>query len=174
MTHIRFGTSKIVMTAFFSIFTDTSFSIELNTGILAACLPALRPLFTWLLETAAALKTSGLRSRTGPNGARHRYYVQEDDIKLGSLPSRSTLTKQSYGVSVSGGKMGSSDDERTLYGQGSARGSGPMSKLEESIGENDSGSEENILPAQQTRVHMPRERDQGRGIVRTTEVLISR
>lgn len=70
--------------------------------------------------------------------------------------------------------MGSSDDERTLYGQGSARSGGPMSKLEESIGENDSGSEENILPAQQTRVHMPRERDPKRGIVRTTEVLISR
>ena len=70
--------------------------------------------------------------------------------------------------------MGSSDDERTLYGQGSARGSGPMSKLEESIGENDSGSEGYILPTQQTRVHMPRERDPKRGIVRTTEVLISR
>lgn len=70
--------------------------------------------------------------------------------------------------------MGSSDDERTLYGQNSARGNGPMSKLEESIGENDSGSEENISPVQQTRAHMPRERDQKRGIVRTTEVMISR
>lgn len=72
--------------------------------------------------------------------------------------------------------MGSSDDETTLYAQMSGKGSGPMSKLEESIGENDSGSEENILPVQQTRVHMPRERDdyQRRGIVRTTEVTISR
>ena len=100
--------------------------------------------------------------------------MQEDDIKLGSMPSRSTHTKQSYGVSVSGGKKGSSDDERTLYAQPGAKGSGPMSKLEESIGEHDGGSEESILPVQQTQVHVPREREQRRGIVRTTEVTISR
>jgi hypothetical protein len=70
--------------------------------------------------------------------------------------------------------MGSSDDEGTLYGQGSTRGSGTMSRVEESFGENDSGSKENIMPVQQTRVHMPRERDQRRGIVRTTEVTVSK
>jgi hypothetical protein len=65
-------------------------------------------------------------------------------------------------------------DERILYRQNSARGSGPMSQLEESMGEIDTGSVGNILPEQQTGVHLPRELDQRRGIVRMTEVTISR
>ena len=150
----------------------TSLSVEMNTGILAASLPALRPLFAFLLETATAIKTSGLRGRSGPNSSRHRYYIQEDDIKLGSLPSRSTLSKHGYGVSVVGGKS-LSDDESTIYRQRSATNSGPMSKLEQSLEEPDSGSEENILPLQ-NRAHLPRERDQRRGIMRTTEVMVSR
>jgi hypothetical protein len=148
----------------------------MNTGILAACLPALRPLFAFLLETATAIKTSGLRGRSaGSGGIQGRYYIHEDDVKLGSMPSRSTIiSKQGYGVTVIGGLPG--DDDRRIYRQPSSTSSGPMSKLEASIGENDSGSEENILPLQvHSRVHMPKDRNRtGRGIMRTTEVMISR
>ena len=104
-------------------------------------------------------------------------------MKLGSLPSRSTA----YGVSVVAGPRPTSDDkdcERTLYSQSSMTSSGPMSKLEASIGENDTGSEENILAIRrQIAAHMPRERerhlydrerDRNRGIMRTTEVVVSR
>jgi len=158
--------------------------IEINTGILAACLPALRPIFAFLLETANGLRSSSARRRV-PNssgsGVRGRYYIQEDSMKLGSLPSRSTA----YGVSVVSGPRPRSEDkdfERTLYSQSSITSSGPMSKLEASIGENDTGSEENILAIRrQIAAHMPRERplyererDRNRGIMRTTEVVVSR
>jgi len=142
--------------------------VELNVGILAACLPTLRPLFAFLLETASAIRSSGLRGRSG-SGARGRYYAHPDDVKLGSVPSRSTLGKQGYGVTVSGG----SGSERRLHSQPSSASSGPMSKLEASI---ESGSEENILPTPiETRVQLPSQRDRtGRGIMRTTEVMVSR
>jgi len=95
-------------------------------------------------------------------------------VKLASIPSRSTLSKHGgYGVTVVAARTG--DDERRVYRQPSSISSGPMSKLEASIGENDSASDENILPLQvHTRVHLPKDRDRhGRGILRTTEVMIS-
>jgi hypothetical protein len=55
---------------------------------------------------------------------------------------------------------------------------GPMSKLEQSITENDSGSEETIFSASMKgkhRVHLPPPQvERPRGILRTTEVMVSR
>jgi len=154
----------------FEIWND----VELNTGIMAACLPALRPLFTSFLETANNIKTNGLRHTVlGSSKARHRYQLQEEDMKMSPLPTRSTIRgKQGYGVMVSGGGRTTYEERNTDFG--------PMSKLEQSITENDSGSEENILPAQikgKHRVHMPPtqvQRERPRGILRTTEVMVSR
>jgi len=74
---------------------------------------------------------------------------------------------------VSGGGRATYEERNTEFG--------PMSKLEQSITENDSGSEEGILPAQikgKHRVHMPPppqvQRERPRGILRTTEVMVSR
>lgn len=115
-----------------------------------------------------------MRGLSGPT--RHRYYVQEDQIKMGSLHSRST--KHGYGVSVNGVSVSGGKsvlEERELYKMRSASGSGPTSKLEQSITENDSGSEENILPKAQLRERpLPPTHRPARGIVRTTEILISR
>jgi len=156
--------------------------IEINTGILAACLPALRPIFAFLVDTAKIRSTA---RRTGGSRPAGHYYVQEDDdVKLSSLPSRSTLGKHggAYGVSVVGGIRPSDDKEfeRILRRQGSYASSGPMSRLEASIRDNDSESEENVLPQRQLAAHLKdivrqaHERDRNKGIVRTTEVRISR
>jgi len=158
------------------------FRIEINTGILAACLPALRPIFAFLIDTA---KLRSSARRTGGTRATGHYYIHDDDdVKLSSLPSRSTLSKHggAYGVSVVGGIRPSDDKEfeRTLRRQGSSASSGPMSRLEASIREHDTGSEENILPQRHLAAHLKdmerqaHERERNRGIVRTTEVMISR
>jgi hypothetical protein len=93
--------------------------------------------------------------------------MQEDDINLGSMPSRSTTT-HGYGITISGGKPGPFDEERNVFG----KMSGPMSKLERSVEESNSGSEENILPLQQKEAYLPCE--EKKGIIRTTEIMISR
>lgn len=95
-------------------------------------------------------------------------------MKLASIPSRSTLSRPGYGVTVIGGRV---EGERRLYRQPSSGSSGPMSKLEASIGEYDSaGSEENIVPLHvQSRAYMPKERERDEnGITRTFEVMVSR
>ena len=141
----------------------------MNTGILAACLPTLRPLFASLLETANAFSRSGIR----PHGTRQHYFLQEEDVKLATIPSRSTIGKHSYGVSVmaAGRRASGSEDGSTVHGRGSLS---PMSKLEQNVIDNESGSEETILPIHSNaRVHLP-PRDVRRGIMRTTEVMVSR
>ena len=160
----------------------------MNTGILAACLPALRPLFAFLLETATNIKASGFRRSGLTSAARHKYYIQDEDMKMASLPSRSgtVTTKNGYNITViRSGPTGQKVplDEQSIYRKGSDTSSGPMSRLEQSITENDSGSEETIWAVQGVqdiqggqRAYIPRERDrnQRRGTLRTTEVLVSR
>jgi len=96
--------------------------VETNIGILAACLPALRPIFAFILETASTFKTSRTRRKTGTQA----YYGQDSrhSIKLGSIPSRERQIRKETTIVVS---------------------RGPMSKLEASIGELDNGSEEYII-----------------------------
>lgn len=142
----------------------------MNTGILAACLPTLRPLFAALLETATAIK-SNPRGRSNISGAGGKYYIQNE---LEMTPSRSTLSRPGYGVTVIGGPL--MEGEKRLYRQGSATSDGPMSKLEASIEESDSGSEENILPVRvPMRARIVRRSDKNdNGIMRTTEVVVTR
>ncbi|KAH6711072.1 hypothetical protein BKA61DRAFT_695010 [Leptodontidium sp. MPI-SDFR-AT-0119] len=176
----------------FQIWND----IEMNTGILAACLPSLRPLFASMLETANTIKVSGLRGKkNGLGGSVHgRYYLHEDELKMSPMRSRSTtaLGNKGYKITVIGGGRTSPEDPK-VYRQPSLVSSGPMSKLEQSITENDSGSEDNMmvpmpLPLQgRQRAYLAREREQERqrdraerpkerpkGILRTTEVMVSR
>ncbi|TAQ89354.1 hypothetical protein B7494_g2354 [Chlorociboria aeruginascens] len=166
------GGAILAVTGFFTSFAclvALARFIELNSGILAACFPALRPLFSFILETASSHLRSSQRRNSVISNSRHRYYVQDDDIKLNSLPSHSTMMgSPGYGVTVSGGT-----ENGTLYSSPSVTSTGPTSKLEQSIEENDSGSDENILPALLHQVYAPG-RDPRRGIMRTTEVMITR
>jgi hypothetical protein len=117
-------------------------------------------------------------------GARHRYFPQQDDKELLSMPSRSTFSgnkEEYYGVKISGGNP-SFDDETSSV---------PTSRLEKAIEENDSGNEERVMPRLQglhkAYVQRGRERrdsrdwrdqrdwkDPGKGIFRTTEVSVTR
>jgi len=166
--------------------------IEINTGILAACLPSLRPLFSSILETATSMKLSGNRGNKKGSGdtPQGRYYLQEDEFKMSPVPrSNTALGNKGYKITVIGGGKGQTEDS-DLYRHPSLASSGPMSKLEQSITENDSGSEDNIMvpipvPSQgRDKVYMEREREDDRrrversrerpkGILRTTEVSIS-
>jgi hypothetical protein len=91
---------------------------------------------------------------------------------MSPLPTRSLLRgKQGYGVEVRGGS-------RSVYD--SRRDFGPMSKLEQSVAESDTGSEEvmffePIKGKGKQRMHMPPPQvERPRGILRTTEVMVSR
>jgi len=78
-------------------------------GILAASLPALRPLFKRMLETTREMRSKtrgtgaaygeGYASNGGLGGTRHKYYPQEDIMGL------STLTR-------GGNKEGGGDENR--------------------------------------------------------------
>ena len=66
-------------------------SIELNVGIVASSLPALRPLFATLIDSTKAFITSGGRSGNRSTvGTKHRdtarYYAQKGSIGLNSMP----------------------------------------------------------------------------------------
>ncbi len=167
----------------------------MNTGILAACLPSLRPLFASMLETANTMKVSGLRGKkSGLGGSVHGRYYLHEDMKMSPLRSHSTtaLGSKGYNITVMGGGRIPSDEPK-LYRQPSLASSGPMSKLEQSITENDSGSEDNVMVPMplslqgRQRAYLARERERERerdraerprerpkGILRTTEVMISR
>ncbi|RQM05729.1 hypothetical protein DH86_00003574 [Scytalidium sp. 3C] len=81
-------------------------AIELNIGIIAACLPALRPLFAFILETTKAFTTRhGGSSSNNTKG--HKYYMHEDGIGLGSMGNsavqsrvRTQTDKDKYDVRV--------------------------------------------------------------------------
>ena len=76
-------------------FNDSYFiwnSIELNVGITASSLPALRPLFASLIDSTKAFITSGGRSgNRSAGGTNHRdtarYYAQKGSIGLNSMPN---------------------------------------------------------------------------------------
>lgn len=141
----------------------------MNTGILAACLPSLKPLFASILKTATTLKASGHRSkRAGFVGSVHgRYYLCEDGMKISPLPSRSTtaLSSKGYKITVIGRIP---LDEPRIYRQPSLASSGPMSKLGRSMTGNDSGSEDNMLVPMplslqgRQRAYLARERERER------------
>ncbi|KAF2458433.1 hypothetical protein BDY21DRAFT_284201 [Lineolata rhizophorae] len=88
--------------------------IEMNIGIIAACLPAIKPLFAWFLETARNITTgSGLRSREYHKGASSLGYIKhtakDQSVVMDSLPSRNAP----YNVNVTSGASspdGTTDD----------------------------------------------------------------
>jgi hypothetical protein len=162
-------------------------SVEMNTGILAACLPTLRPLFASILKNASSQKLSESVGRTKNPLDRNHYYPEDDGKELMSMPSHSTLdgAKEGYGVRISGGRS-PFDDERRLYRQDSVSSS-PTSRLEKAIEENDSGSDEHMVPGLQGlhNAYMKRTdrrdwrdtrvwKDPSRGILRTTEISVTR
>lgn len=110
-------------------------SIELTLGIIAASLPALKPLFNWLLETAKSL-TMKSRSRTGAqNSKRHsslNYFKKGTGIELQSVGDTDTDKdmksngKGMYSVKVTGDgwdeEKGEQSQERILPMQGAGIG----------------------------------------------------
>ncbi|KAK0109745.1 hypothetical protein ONS95_002422 [Cadophora gregata] len=144
------------------------------------------------------MKASGLRSKKkGFCGSIHRhYYLHEEDLKMSPMRSRSTTALGSRGYKITvlgGGSGGISPEDPKLYRQPSLASSGPMSRLEHSITENDSGSEDNMMVPMpfsfqgRQRAYLVREWERERespraerpnkrpkGILRTTEVMVSR
>lgn len=171
--------------------------MELNIGILAASLPALRPLFTWMFETAKTFNNTRFGTR------RHGGYTRnnEDTVKLSSMPSRSdTLSsnggKEEYKVSVTSGQGGGALTSHSPLGRklslkkGSKENNAPKSRLEKTIAEEDAWSDEErditvgiALSGQKDRSQEPGgnrvdgfwgNASAGGGIMRTTEVYVSR
>jgi len=87
-------------------------------GILAACLPALRPLFAWVLDTSndATYRTTHTRRQT----TKEQYFGQAS-IRLSSINSGDQPIRK----------------ERIICG--------PMSRLEQSIRDMENESEEYII-----------------------------
>lgn len=86
--------------------------IGLNVGILAACFPALRHLFAWLLETASALRDTGLRRTALGSNASNTNYRPKQERNLEAMPSRSTTNlghQKGYRITVIGGGKVSDD-----------------------------------------------------------------
>ncbi|RDW92530.1 hypothetical protein BP5796_01924 [Coleophoma crateriformis] len=76
-------------------------AVELYVGILAASLPALRPLFISLLETAHSLRSRNGRSGLPHSNSRHKYYMQENSVGMHPMPSsRPSVAQSRYGGSV--------------------------------------------------------------------------
>lgn len=133
---------------------------ELAVGIIAACLPALRPLFAFLLDKASSTFASGNAGLS----TRHKYYMQSNDINLSAVGKRDDSEGARgdgrYGVSVT-------SNGRDFYEERVPRR--PMGKLEQSLTEGEGDSDENILPIQDVEMN-------GRAnnrIVKTTEVRVT-
>lgn len=101
-------------------------------------------------------------------------------MKLGSLPTQSTTSLSNgkgYNITVIGGGRRSSESE--LNRVPSLTSSAPTSRLERDI-RDDSGSDEQMvmpLPMQGKRAYAPADsqvKERPRGIMRTTEVMVSR
>ncbi|KAK0664703.1 hypothetical protein DIS24_g215 [Lasiodiplodia hormozganensis] len=159
--------------------------IELNIGIVAACLPALKPLFNWFLETARAITSSGGRSgnrrRTGYSGygsrsTAHGYMKQQDSFAMASI-SRSRADAElgkvdPYVAKVSVG-VKEVDRELPLASDASRDSGGAVSKASKE-GEKEWDSEARKTSDDGILSHAggsPRPR--GRVILRTTEVHVS-
>lgn len=160
--------------------------MELNIGIIAACLPTLRPLFSWLFVTAKTINASVHFPTT-----RRRYVrtVDEENIKLSQVPSHadtiSSSGKDGYHISVIGGHgngpLDSHKTSRRLSLNLGREHSRPKTKLERSIVEQEQREQD-----RDTRVGVAvGDRGPGQtesqwgtgaigGIMRTTEVFVSR
>lgn len=130
----------------------TFISIELDVGIMAATLPALKPAFRWLLETAKALTTGVTHPRSGRAYKRNSSlgYVQQRDVsvvQLGQLHNQDSDGCMKYPRSV---RIEGGEDESTVG----------MSRPESN------GSSDGILIVEDVQ--------QVKGIVKTTKVTMRR
>ena len=95
---------EVLLSTFFTT-PDYSYSnryaiwnfVELTVGIYAACLPALRPLFSFILDKANS--TFNSRGATDLNKTNHKYYMQSNDINLSSVPNDRNNSDR-YGVTI--------------------------------------------------------------------------
>ncbi|KAL1652045.1 hypothetical protein SLS58_000169 [Diplodia intermedia] len=163
--------------------------IELNIGIVAACLPALKPLFNWFLETARAITSSGGRSGTrrptgyagyGSRSTTLGYMKQQDSFAMASL-SRSRgdtelgkidqyVAQVSVGVKEVGKKDPRLDTGLPLSSNGSRDSGGSVSKASKE-GEKDWDSEARKTSGDGILTHEDGgSRPRGHVILRTTEV----
>lgn len=122
--------------------------VQTNVGIVAACMPALRPLFSFLADSISSRGRS--RAPSHGNRAGHSGYYRQND---------------SSGAAGSGLRsIGRDGNSIPLKDYPGASGLEAGNKTKITIRENknwgDSGSEEGILPYQ------------GTGIVRTTEFIV--
>jgi len=115
---------EVLLASFFNnmdtFFNDTFViwtAVEANVGILAACLPALRPLFAWALDTAAMTFRTTHTHRQTPK----EQYYRKNSIRLSSMNSGDRQIRKETTITVS---------------------HVPMSRLEQSIVDIDNESEE--------------------------------
>lgn len=158
--------------------------IELNIGIVAASLPALKPLFSWFLDTARAITSSGGGGNRRPTGysrsASLGYQKQPDSSSFaltGMSRSRGDaeagkLDAYVAQVSAGGKEHGMLDSRLGHVSPDGSRGSGGTISKEGDKGwdpdDARKNSEEGILPHVGTS-----SRPRGGVILRTTEVHVS-
>ncbi|KAF2138346.1 uncharacterized protein K452DRAFT_311699 [Aplosporella prunicola CBS 121167] len=160
-------------------------SIELNVGIMAASLPALKPLFSWFFDAARAMTTSnGQPGTTKHTNGRHMLpstyayqrgtnnlgYLKQDDtnVALTSLSSTHMETQTDYVAEVSGPAK---EHHGGLLSHHHHRGGGSAGKETVSVGGSSTGKEWD-MDARKTSAEGILPEDGCVGIVRTTEVRV--
>jgi len=98
-------------------------SVELSVGIIAACLPSLRPLFKNLLETTRSYTGSRNRITDYAAGSRHKFRRQDDsglEYGLGVIQQKEPVVRISTiaGVHSPGGRRTDSEESILHYAQG--------------------------------------------------------
>ncbi|KAG4411161.1 hypothetical protein IFR04_015701 [Cadophora malorum] len=136
--------------------------VQLNVSIIASCMPALRPLFSWLSDAVS----SGHRTRgpTGSHGNTRSGYFRQYDSSGNGHKSAGGSAMRSFGGKDSGSDVPLRDLEANNGVGGSAfvsanasqRSEGDKSWIDTT---GDSGSEKDILPM---------DMHGSRGIIRTT------
>lgn len=135
--------------------TDVWQIVEMNIGIVAACLPTLKPLFITFFEKARALTSNHKTRRTGRSHDAAGYYKQEEPSSM-SL-SNLVNSKSGYKTQVVSMHVRPCDDdaEEPTYGQWPTHGKGKDTDEEPLNGH------ERPLPTR------------NRGIMQTREVYVS-
>ncbi|KAL1798660.1 hypothetical protein ACET3X_002697 [Alternaria dauci] len=145
--------------------------VELHVGIIAACLPAMKPLFADFFGQVRSLATKG--RTTGSNGInstpfRSNGYMKHNDMR----PGNSFAMKNMSENSSSTGRDPYTEDAvlgKETYHVEAGRGRG-MSRPRSQAGESDESILDHEVGMADRRSVLPR----GMTIVRTTEVNISR
>ena len=98
--------------------------MELSIGIIAACLPSLRPLFKSLLESTRSYTGSRNRITEYAAGSRHHKFQRQDDsgleYGLGVMPKKEPVVRISTiaGVHTPSGRRTDSEESILQHAQG--------------------------------------------------------